>query len=116
MSADDLVRVGHMIQTAGEIARFIAGRERVDLDSDHMLLFAIVRAIEIFGEAASQLSNETHASAPQVPWRAIIGMRNRIIHAYWDIDSDIVWRAAAEEIPALLPVLRTLAGQIGGDS
>ena len=71
-----------------------------------MLLFAVVRAIEIIGEAASKVSEETRLSAPAIPWKAIIGMRNRVVHAYFDIDADILWKAAAEEIPALAAASR----------
>ena len=55
-----------------------------------MLLFAIIRAIEVVGEAASKVTNETKDSAPDVPWMAIVGMRNRLIHGYFDVDSDVV--------------------------
>lgn len=99
-----------MIEAATEVARFISGRERPDLDSDHMLLFAVVRAIEIVGEAASRVSEETRSSTPAIPWKAIVGTRNRVVHAYFDIDKDILWKAAAEEIPALAATLRTLIG------
>lgn len=108
MRADDRIRILHMVEAGEEIGRFIAGRERSDLDTDRMLLFAVVRAIEVFGEAASRISEETRASAPDLPWRMIVGMRNRVIHAYWDIDPDTVWTAATQEIPALLTRLRVL--------
>jgi uncharacterized protein with HEPN domain len=75
-----------------------------------MLLFALVRAIEIMGEAASRLSPETRAMTSDVPWSQITGMRNRLIHACFDIDSDIVWLTATREIPALVPMLRTMVG------
>jgi uncharacterized protein with HEPN domain len=55
-----------------------------------MLLFALVHAIGIFGEAASKLSPETRASAPEIPWSAIVSMRNRLIHGYFDVDMTIV--------------------------
>jgi uncharacterized protein with HEPN domain len=73
-----------------------------------MLLFAVVRAIEVLGEAASQISAETRATHAGIPWRAIIGMRNRLIHAYFEINTEIVWQTVTQEIPALLPQLRTL--------
>jgi uncharacterized protein with HEPN domain len=60
-----------------------------------------VRAIEIIGEAASRVSAEQRTVSPAVPWTAIIAMRNRLIHAYFDIDRDIVWRTVTEEIPSL---------------
>jgi uncharacterized protein with HEPN domain len=64
-----------MVEAAESIATFVAGRTRSDLDTDRMLLFAVVRAIEIIGEA--QISDETRSRAEDVPWRAMVGMRNR---------------------------------------
>jgi uncharacterized protein with HEPN domain len=111
MRPDDRIRLEHMVDAAENVARFVSGRSRPDLDADRMLLFAVVRAIEILGEAASQLSDEIRSRAADVPWRAIVGMRNRIVHAYFDIDADIVWKTAVEELPALLPRLRELLEQ-----
>jgi len=108
MKPDDLVRLRHMIEASRAIAQIISGRQRADLDADLTLSFAVVRAIEIFGEAASRISAETREAAPQIPWQVIIGTRNRLIHAYFDIDHDIVWTAATQEIPALLPLLLSL--------
>ena len=98
-----------MIEAAEAVATFVSGRSRADVDTDSMLLFAGVRAIEIIGEAASKVSQETRAAVPAVPWVQIAAMRNRLIHAYFDIDRDILWRTAIEEVPALLTLLRTLA-------
>jgi uncharacterized protein with HEPN domain len=70
-----------MVEAAESIAMFISGRTRADLDTDRMLLFAVVRAIEIPGEAASRISDETRSRAADVPWRAMVGMRNRVAHA-----------------------------------
>ncbi|EXI71442.1 MAG TPA: DUF86 domain-containing protein [Candidatus Accumulibacter sp.] len=109
MSPHDRWRLQHMIEAAESTQKFIAGRERADLDRDQMLVFAIVRAVEIIGEAASKISEETRISHPAIPWKAIIGMRNRLVHAYFDIDASIVWVAVTEEIPALLRQLKTLA-------
>jgi uncharacterized protein with HEPN domain len=83
------------------------------LKSNLMLRFALVRAAEIFGEAASKVSVETRASAPSIPWREIVSMRNRLIHAYFDIDHDVLWKAATEEIPTLSAALRAIfAGRL----
>ena len=70
-----------------------------------MLLFALVQAIQIVGEAASRISQETRTAASSVPWARIIGMRNRLVHAYIDIDHEVVWTTATVEIPELLPLL-----------
>ncbi len=109
MHAEDQVRLRHMVDAAEHAMRFVAGRQRVDLENDHMLLFALVRAIEVIGEAAGKISDETKAAHADVPWRAITGMRNRLIHAYFDIDTDILWATAIQEIPAILPKLQALA-------
>jgi uncharacterized protein with HEPN domain len=95
-----------MIEAAEAAQSFIAGRRRIDLDSDRMLLFALVRAIEIIGEAASKLSPEARTAMPSVPWVNVVAMRHRLIHAYFDIDRTILWKTAMEEIPPLLSVLR----------
>lgn len=70
--------------------RFVAGRNRTDLDTDDMLAFAVVRAVEIVGETAAQLSQATRDLHPNLPWRNMIGMRNRIIHDYGNVDNNIV--------------------------
>jgi uncharacterized protein with HEPN domain len=94
MRDDDRVRILHMIDA--------------DLDTDRMLLFAIVRAIEVLGEAASKVTNEIKEAARNVPWTAIVGMRNRLIHGYFDVDADVVWKTVTEEIPGLRRSLKTL--------
>lgn len=100
-----------MIDAAESSLLFIEGRERSSLDEDQMLLFALVRAVEIVGEAASRVSLETKCATPAVPWAAIIGMRNRLVHAYFDIDRDILWKTVTEEIP---PLIKLLTANLGG--
>lgn len=105
MRREDAVRIRHMIDAAKTSLLFVEGRQRGCLDEDRMLLFALVRAIEIVGEAASRITLETRSAAPAVPWTAIIGMRNRLVHAYFDIDRDILWKTVTEEIPPLVVLL-----------
>jgi len=95
-----------MIEAAQVCRDFILGRERDELESNVMLRFALVRAVEIIDEAASKTSLETRAAAPSVPWTAIISMRNRLVHAYFDVDNDILWQTATEEIPRLVSSLK----------
>jgi uncharacterized protein with HEPN domain len=97
-----------MIDAAEAAIHFARGRSRADFDTDQQLLFAVVRAIEIVGEAAGKLSDHARSGAPDVPWSAIVSMRNRLIHGYFDIDQDIVWATVSDELPRLLPVLRRL--------
>jgi uncharacterized protein with HEPN domain len=109
MRDEDRARILHMIEAADAMAQFVAGRSPDGLDKDRMLLFALVHAIEVFGEAASRISPETRAAEPQIPWGAIVSMRNRLIHGYFDIDLTILRNTVTVEIPALLPRLRALA-------
>jgi uncharacterized protein with HEPN domain len=108
MRREDRVRISDMIVAAEKVCRFVAGRNRQDLDTDDMLQFACVRGIEIVGEAAAGVSSETRDAYPEIPWRNIIGMRNRIVHAYSEIDLDIVWKTAIEELPLLLQRLHNI--------
>ena len=73
-----------------------------------MLLFALVRAVEIIGEAGSRVSPELRAKASSMPWADVIGMRNRLVHAYFDMDRTVVWKTVTQEIPPLLRELRNL--------
>ncbi len=76
-----------------------------------MLLFALVRAIEIAGEAASRVSEETQAALPDLPWASMIGMRNRLVHAYFDINRDILWTTVTQAVPPLAERLRKILEQ-----
>ena len=108
MKPDDAVRIRHMIDAGNTALRFVAGRQRGDIDTDEMLRFALVQAVQIIGEAASKVSLETRSATPLVPWADIIFMRNRLVHAYFDIDHNILWKTVTEEIAALLTSLLPL--------
>lgn len=88
---DDLSRLYHMQDAANEAINFISGKTRADFDNDRMLVLAVVKDLEIIGEAAGRVSAECRARYPEIPWSVIIGMRNRLTHAYFSIDLDIVW-------------------------
>ena len=105
MSPEDRNRLRHMIDAARTAQRSLRGRQRSDLDTDDMLRFAVVRAIEIIGEAASRITPEGRARIAGIPWPAIISMRNRMVHAYFDIDHDVVWQTVQTELNPLLSVL-----------
>ena len=70
-----------------------------------MLVLSLIKAIEIVGEAAYQVSPATRAELQDIPWDAIIGMRHRLVHAYFDINLDILWRTVTDELPDLVDVL-----------
>jgi len=104
---EDVVRLRHMLDAAGDALGFAKGRCRADLNSDRMLTFALVRAIEVIGEAAAKVTPQGRSEAPTIPWGAVVGMRNRIVHAYYDIDLDVVWDTLTHDLPALVSELRS---------
>ena len=108
MNPSDEVRIRHMIQAGETALRFVADRQLADLERDEMLRFALIRAVEMIGEAASRISAETRAESASVPWADAVLMRNRLIHAYFNIDHTVLWKTAKEDIPALLDQLRLL--------
>ena len=98
----DLVCIHHILDAAREILDFSDGKSRQDLDVDRKLNLSLVHLLEIIGEAAVGISDEFRQKYPHVPWKEIIGMRNRLIHGYFDIDLDIVWKTVQEDIPPLI--------------
>lgn len=84
-----------------QIEGYTAGVSREDFFRNRLLQDAVVRQVEIIGEAARQVSEELQARYPQVLWREIIGMRNRIVHAYFDLDLEAVWDTVQEDLPQL---------------
>ena len=102
----DRIRLRHMIEAAEHAFQFSAGRAQSEFMTDKMLLFAVARAIEIVGEAASKVTPAGRARMPALPWRSMVGMRNRLAHAYFDIDANIVWKTVHEELPPLVTQLR----------
>lgn len=82
INSSDRIRLRHMLDAAGEAVSFVANRTMDDLSCDRMFLLAAVKEIEIIGEAASRISEETKSRIPAVPWPKVIGIRNRLIHAY----------------------------------
>lgn len=104
---NDVVRLQHMLDAAEQAFRFCAGRGRADLDDDVMLRFALVHAITVVGEAAAKVSTPTREALPGIAWGSIVGMRNRLVHAYFDVDSDVLWESVNEGLPPLAAQLRT---------
>jgi uncharacterized protein with HEPN domain len=90
-----------MLDAANEALEFIHGKNRSDLDTDRMLVLSLVKELEIIGEAANKVSAETRSQSNAIPWQDISGMRNRLIHAYFDVDLDVVWSTVTKDLPSL---------------
>jgi len=101
MRKDDRIRLQHMLDAANEALNFTRGRTRRDLDNDRMLVLSLARELEIIGEAASKVSSETRSQNTSIPWLDISGMRNRLVHAYFDVDLDVVWSTVTKDLPVL---------------
>ena len=108
MNAKDKIRLLDMLDAANDAQSFVAGRDQTALYSDKMFAYALVRAIEIIGEAAAQVTQLTRKQLPQIPWKVIIGMRNKVIHDYGSIDLEVVWETAIVYIPQLILQLETI--------
>ena len=102
------MRMRHMLDAAKEAASFVQGKQRSDLQSNRMLVLSVVRLIEVIGEAASQVTKEFQQAHSEIPWPLIVGMRNRLIHAYFDIDLDRVWDTVNDDLPPLMLQLEQL--------
>jgi uncharacterized protein with HEPN domain len=98
-------RLRHMLDHAREAVAMVEGRSRADLDRDRQLNLALVRLLEIIGEAASRIPEETRSSYPQVPWAHIVSLRNRLIHGYDAVDFDVLWRILKDDLPPLITAL-----------
>lgn len=108
MLPHDQVRTRHIIDSCREIEELLIGYEREDFLEERKLQLSIVKLIEIIGEAASNMSSEFRDETPDIPWVDIIGMRNRLIHGYFDMDLEIVWTTAKTEVPELLSQLEPI--------
>ena len=108
MRGDDLIRMRYMLDAAKEALSFARNKTRGDLDSERMLVLSIVKAIEIIGEAASKVTQETREAYTELPWANIIAMRNRLIHVYFDIDLDRVWDTVTDDLPPLIGSLERI--------
>lgn len=103
------IRVRDMLDHAREAVSLSHGRPRVDLDHDRVLSLALVRLLEIIGEAANRIPEADRQRHPEIPWPEIIGLRNRLIHGYSSTDLDIVWQIVTTDLPPLIAALEIMA-------
>ena len=105
---DDEIRLRHMLEHAREARGMIRGKKRADLLKDRILELALVRLIEIVGEAAARVSPEGCRRYSRVPWSEITGMRNRLVHGYDQVDLDVLWDTIEHDLPPLVAELERI--------
>ena len=101
-------RIHHMLEAALKAVEFAKGQSRADLDADEKLTLSLVHLLEILGEAARKVSKDFCQQHPEIPWNRVSGIRNRLIHGYFDIDLDIVWETVTARLPELIAQLKKL--------
>jgi len=108
MPKDDMVYLGHMLDTARNAAAKVRGKSRPEYDADENLRLALAHLVQTIGEAAAHVSPETRARHPEIPWKQIVGIRHRIVHDYMNVDFDILWEVVTRNLPGLLASLEPL--------
>jgi uncharacterized protein with HEPN domain len=102
------VRMRHMLDHAKEAIDLVAGKEIADISRNRVLELALVRLVEIVGEAANRLPEEDQLRYPSIPWREVVGMRNRLVHGYDAIDLDVLWDTLQIDLPQLIEELERI--------
>ena len=100
-ASKDIIRLEHIIQAIERIKRYTLGKRFDDLVKDDMMYYAVVKNIEIIGEAANLLTNEFKSEHPDTQWKLITGMRNYIVHEYYQVDNTVIWDVIQNDLPNL---------------
>jgi uncharacterized protein with HEPN domain len=112
---DGAVSLRQMLDYASEALEMVRGHVRADLDSDRKLNLALVRLLEILGEAANRVPRAEQEKYPRLPWSQLISLRNRLIHGYDEVDLDILWQIVVRDLPSLTDELERIVGSDRGD-
>lgn len=108
MNQNDRIRIKHMLIAAEEALAFAEKVNYEEFSKNRMLILSVIKDIEIIGEAASKISNETMMLYSVIPWQDIIGMRNRLIHGYFDVDIKLVWNTLSYNLPEIIQKLNNI--------
>lgn len=108
MQSENRIRMQHILDEANEACKYVKGISFDEFVEDGKTVRAVIRSIEVIGEAASKISMKFRKEHPDVPWQKTIGMRNRLIHVYFDIDYNIIWQTVKENLPSLIKQLQSI--------
>ncbi len=108
MKPEDKFRIQHMIEASVEALSFVKGIKKREFKKNRILILSVIKEIEIIGEAAAKISKETCLQNPDVLWKDITGMRNRLIHGYFEVDVNRVWDTIQYNLPHLIKSLEKI--------
>lgn len=101
MKREYLDYVDDILSAVEKIEGFISGIDSEGFKRDEKTAYAVIHALEVLGEAATKIPPAVRRQYPEIPWKAIAGMRNKLIHEYFGVDLDTVWKTASEDVPQL---------------
>lgn len=104
-----------ILEASFKAIRFLEGVTFEQFENDERTAFAVVRALEIVGEAAKHIPPVVRDRAPEIPWQEMAGMRDKLIHGYQGVDLRVVWRTVREDLPTVVDAIRELQEQLFGD-
>ena len=99
---DDHTRLRHILEASEKAVGFVNGKDYSDYSKDEMLQLALVQLLVIIGEATNQITMERREDHPEIPWHKITGMRNRLVHGYFNYNPELVWQTVITELPQLI--------------
>jgi uncharacterized protein with HEPN domain len=108
MEKNDEKRLTNMLEAAKDAVGFLHDKTREDLDKDKQLTLSLLKSLEMIGEAASKVSKECQVGCEPIPWDSVIDLKQQVVHTYWDIDRDWIWKTVTDELPPIISALEQL--------